>query len=56
MQKIELLMRELNLGDEQIFSTLVKIDYLCAKNGYTQEYRTRNVMNISGNGDGNGNN
>jgi hypothetical protein len=56
MQNIETLMKELNLGDDIITTTLLKIDFICTKNGYQKEFTHRPQMTINGNGDGNGNN
>jgi hypothetical protein len=56
MQNIETLMKELNLGDEIISNTLLKIDFICTKNGYREDVRNLQALTLTGNGDGNGNN
>ncbi|MGD9580526.1 MAG: hypothetical protein AB7V50_04080 [Vampirovibrionia bacterium] len=54
MRQIELLMRELNLTDEIINSTVQKINLICSNNLSTSYNNTNSFMTMLGNGDGNG--
>jgi hypothetical protein len=49
-------MKELNLGEEIINTTMHKIDFICSKNGYSEDPNRLVWLSINGNGDGNGNN
>lgn len=53
MQNIETLMRELNLGDDVINNTLMKIDYICSKYDSYSDYSPKVLKGLCGNGDGN---
>lgn len=46
-------MKELNLTEDVIQNTVVKINTICTKYGYTEQISRRQML-ISGNGDGNG--
>jgi hypothetical protein len=54
MQQIASLMKELNLGEDVILTTLTKIDYICSKQDYSDFYSST-LLRMNGNGDGNGN-
>jgi hypothetical protein len=54
MKEIELLMKELNLGEDVISQTLIKIDFICTRKGISPKFSTGSNMRLFGNGDGNG--
>jgi hypothetical protein len=55
MQNIVVLMKELNLADDVISNTILKINTLCSSY-QTEVFTTRYIMSGNGNGNGDGNN
>ncbi|MEW5820359.1 MAG: hypothetical protein AB1782_09225 [Cyanobacteriota bacterium] len=54
MSQIESLMKELNLGDDIIQSTVNKINTICLKNSEFNIFGGHALLSMLGNGDGNG--
>lgn len=56
MSYIEILMKELELSDESITSTMTKIDAICSQRELKLNAKNKSIVKMMGNGNGNGNN